>query len=166
MVTLRPALFLDMDGTVVEPAGGDFINDPSEVTVIEGRRERIIEHVSSSGQKSPLVLGITNQAGVAFGHMSLIDYRRIRAKIRSKVPELDAIEFSACHPDGEHPAFGTKTLLRKPDTGMLAALERRCLRTWEAQVDYENSLFVGDREEDRECAKRAGVDFQWASDFF
>lgn len=166
MVSLRPALFLDMDGTVVEPEEGDFINDPSEVTVIEGRRERIREYVSTPGETNPLVLGVTNQAGVAFGHMSLTDYRRIRAKIRSEVPELHAIEFSPCHPDGDDPAFGTKTLLRKPQVGMLAALERRCLRKWHAQIHFERSLFVGDRDEDQECAERAGIDFQWASDFF
>jgi phosphoglycolate phosphatase-like HAD superfamily hydrolase len=33
-------------------------------------------------------------------------------------------------------------------------------------VDWHKSLFVGDRPEDEECAKRAGIAFSWAWDFF
>jgi phosphoglycolate phosphatase-like HAD superfamily hydrolase len=31
--------------------------------------------------------------------------------------------------------------------------------------DWDNSLFVGDRPEDEECAKSAGIPFMWAHDF-
>jgi hypothetical protein len=33
-------------------------------------------------------------------------------------------------------------------------------------VDWDNSLFVGDRQEDRDCAEAAGVSFLHESEFF
>lgn len=33
-------------------------------------------------------------------------------------------------------------------------------------IDWSNSLFVGDRQEDADCAKNAMIEFRWSEDFF
>jgi D-glycero-D-manno-heptose 1,7-bisphosphate phosphatase len=49
---------------------------------------------------------------------------------------------------------------RKPGPGML----REAMSDFEA--DPDETLYVGDRPEDEQAAKNAGVDFVWASEFF
>ncbi|MDQ4076528.1 MAG: HAD-IIIA family hydrolase [Chloroflexota bacterium] len=49
---------------------------------------------------------------------------------------------------------------RKPSPGML----RQAMV--DADVSSAQTLMVGDSEDDKLAAERAGVDFQWASDFF
>ncbi len=49
---------------------------------------------------------------------------------------------------------------RKPAPGMLIQAMT------DAQVSPANTIFVGDREEDRLAAQAAGVRFHWARDFF
>jgi D-glycero-D-manno-heptose 1,7-bisphosphate phosphatase len=61
--------------------------------------------------------------------------------------------------------YNYRSLLRKPDIGMLALMEYELFDEGYI-VDWDNSLFVGDRPEDQECAKRAGLSFHWAWDFF
>lgn len=46
-----------------------------------------------------------------------------------------------------------------------APLMLNCIMTL-AGVAPENSLFVGDWDTDRQSAENAGIDFQWAQDFF
>jgi D-glycero-D-manno-heptose 1,7-bisphosphate phosphatase len=49
---------------------------------------------------------------------------------------------------------------RKPLPGMLVEAMK------DAGVAPEETLFVGDREEDRQAASAAGCAFRWAKDFF
>jgi HAD superfamily hydrolase (TIGR01662 family) len=49
---------------------------------------------------------------------------------------------------------------RKPNPGMLQQAMQ------DAGAEPQETLFVGDRPEDREAAQRAGCAFQWAGDFF
>lgn len=69
------------------------------------------------------------------------------------------------HPDGKVEPYNHRSLFRKPDIGMLALCE---VEAFEAGyiVDWDHSLFVGDRPEDAQCAKNAGIAFQWADIFF
>lgn len=49
---------------------------------------------------------------------------------------------------------------RKPNPGMLLEGMKH------VGVEASETLFVGDRDEDEQAAKNAGVDFVWAKDFF
>ena len=61
--------------------------------------------------------------------------------------------------------YNYRSLLRKPYTGMLALLE---VEAWNEGfiIDWNNSIFVGDNEVDRDCAFNAGIKFIWADKFF
>ncbi len=103
-------------------------------------------------------LGIaSNQDGVALGEITASMARRLLHETVEQalgfIPEDAAIEMCTCTPDRHCPRH-------KPEPGMLLAiLERFGLSPGDA-------LFVGDLEIDREAARRAGVGFAWAHDFF
>jgi histidinol phosphatase-like enzyme len=58
-----------------------------------------------------------------------------------------------------------RSLNRKPEIGMLAEIETNAQESG-LLIDWDRSLFVGDRSEDRECAERAGMMFTPAHEFF
>jgi D-glycero-D-manno-heptose 1,7-bisphosphate phosphatase len=101
----------------------------------------------------------TNQGGVAFSYLSPND---LKIQIEAAATELRIpyvlVEFR--HPNGTVPAFKKDTWRRKPGPGMIyeAILKH--------DVEPEETLYVGDRSEDQEAARRAGVHFMWATEFF
>jgi D-glycero-D-manno-heptose 1,7-bisphosphate phosphatase len=161
---VKPALCLDLDGTVRYSKNGEFINKPEDVALFDGVEDEIWEY----RDKGYLIFGITNQGGVAYGYKTPKD----------NSAELDAMIalfergnpfhlIKACfhHESGTIKPYNHRSLLRKPDIGMLVLCE---FEAFEAGyiVDWNNSLFVGDRLEDELCAKNAGIEFQWTNDFF
>ena len=62
--------------------------------------------------------------------------------------------------DTEHEGWTSATQTKKPNSFLLEWAMRVC------GVAPEHTLFVGDRETDRQAAEAAGVDFMWAWEFF
>ena len=161
---VRPALCLDLDGTVRYSNSGRFINRPEDVEVFDGVEARIWRYRDDGF----LVFGVTNQGGVAFGLKTLAGHiaelNAMTAKFRRGNPFHD-IKSCYHHPDGKVHPYKYRSLIRKPFYGMLVLCE---VSAWELGyvVDWDNSLMVGDRTEDRDCALSAGVSFQWAHEFF
>lgn len=155
-----PAVFLDMDGTVVRPKEGEFINDPENMVVMENVRS-----VLSTYDEKHLVLGVTNQGGVAHEHMGIQTYRKIKDGIMDLVPRIERIEFSPAMHTGGCPTFGKSTFLRKPQPGMLAAHESYWRRRG-IQIDFAESVMVGDKPVDKKTVEDTPVDFIYADKFF
>lgn len=160
---LKPALCLDLDGTIRYSKNGEFINSPKDVALFSGVEEKIWEY----RDKGYLIFGITNQGGVAYGYKSHADHW---AELEATLNLFERNPFhliKSCyhHPDGTVEPYNHRSLLRKPDIGMLAICEAQM---WDEGyiVDWNNSLFVGDRPEDEQCAKNAGIAFKHANDFF
>lgn len=159
-----PALVLDLDGTVRRSKSGQvFIQGPDDVELIPGM-DPIIKQFRDNKW---LILGITNQAGVAHGFKSP---RQISEEIIetqglfSFKPAFDGIkaclfdEKGSCHP------FNYRSVCRKPMYGALALFESEFFGRG-IVIDWDKSLFVGDRPEDEECAKSAGITFISAENF-
>lgn len=112
------------------------------------------------------MVGITNQGGVAHGHKTtdgVMDEIEATIKLFSQNPF--SIIKACCHmADGTVAPYNHRSLLRKPDIGMLAIAESELFQQG-IIVDYDKSLFVGDRPEDEECAKNAGIDFEHIDSF-
>jgi D-glycero-D-manno-heptose 1,7-bisphosphate phosphatase len=161
------ALVLDLDGTVRRSKRGPdaFIEGPDDVELFPGAEAAIHAYRRATGA---LVLGFTNQGGVAHGYKTPLDHEaelRRTFELFEDSPFL-AVESSFSMLGGKTPGYGVRSLLRKPYYGMLAVLEWR-LRTEHAlAVRWDESLVVGDRPEDQEAARAAGVPFGWAHDFF
>lgn len=160
---LAPAVCLDLDGTVRYSRNGEFINKPEDVALFPDVEDVLWRY----RHQGFLIFGISNQGGVAFGHKTVIDnIREVEATVDAFFENpFHIIKTCLHHPAGTVEPYCHRSLLRKPEVGMLALCE---LEAWESGfiVDWDNSLFVGDRPEDEQCAKNAGISFRWANEFF
>jgi len=161
-------IFFDLDGTLRQTKSGKtFINEPEDQQPIEGTQKAL----SYYQEKGFLLIGITNQGGVAAGHKSLqsaIEEQRITLEL---FPELSEIFFcpnwgESCYQlsRGNQPlefsaplsGDGTAISCRKPGHGMLLTATRPL-------AELKDCWMIGDRPEDQQCAEAAGVKFVWAS---
>lgn len=160
---VMPALVLDFDGTVRRSKSGKtFIEGVDDIELMPNV-EKWIKRYREMGY---LIFGISNQAGVAHGFKT---YQEVveemdATKALFKVNPFHAIKW--CYHDGKGKIepYNHRSLGRKPDIGMLYEME---VDAWKAGyiVDWDNSLFVGDRPEDELCAQRAGIPFRHIDHF-
>lgn len=158
----KPALLLDLDGTVRKSKTGKFISGPSDIEILPNVEERITEYKD----KGYLIIGITNQGGVAHG------FKTVQAVARESIHthqllnnKFDKIFACLAMEDGCNQAYAYKSLLRKPYYGMLVHAELFFFHKG-IIIDWNNSLMVGDRAEDGFCAASAEIAFMQAVDFF
>jgi D-glycero-D-manno-heptose 1,7-bisphosphate phosphatase len=139
---LRPAVFLDRDGTVNEEMG--YINHLSRFVLLP-QAIPAIRRLNDAGL--PVVL-ITNQSGVVRGYYSsaLVAevHRYLHELLATGGAHLDAI-YACLH----GPRDGCAC--RKPQPGLVLQAAR------ELALDLKRSYLVGDRYKDLETAARAGV---------
>jgi D-glycero-D-manno-heptose 1,7-bisphosphate phosphatase len=137
---LRPAVFFDRDGTLIEEA--HYCGDPARVKVLSGV-PKALERLKQAGF---LVFVITNQSGIGRGLITEDQYRAVEAEmLRQAGPgSIDGVYFC---PDA--PGAGSRR--RKPEPAMV--LEAATAHG----VDLGRSFFVGDKADDIECGRRAGV---------
>lgn len=159
------ALCLDLDGTVRGSRSGARFGPvaPDDVVLLPNVEPVIWRWRAAE----PLVVGVTNQGVVGYGTRTEVEVEAVIDATR-QLFERDPFDFvlaSYAHEEGSVPGWQFRSLLRKPGYGMLVLVELRA-RELGLLVDWEHSLFVGDRPEDRACAEGAGVPFRWAHDFF
>jgi D-glycero-D-manno-heptose 1,7-bisphosphate phosphatase len=140
--TLRPAVFLDRDGTIAEEVG--YLNHVSRFRMFPFAAAAIR---SLNDAKLPVVL-VTNQSGVGRGYFpeSLVDavHKTMTEQLVADGAHLDGIYYCPhVSSDGCH--------CRKPNLGMLEQAAR------ELKLDLSRSFVVGDRYGDLELARRAGA---------
>jgi D-glycero-D-manno-heptose 1,7-bisphosphate phosphatase len=146
--TLRPAVFLDRDGTVnVEK---DYLYRVEDFAFIPGAPEAI----RRLNQAGFLVIVVTNQSGVARGFYSLDDvaalHRYIQGELAKAGARIDGFYRCPHHPTQGVGEFRRDCDCRKGRPGMLlqAAAEHR--------IDLSRSFMIGDKAADIEAGERAG----------
>lgn len=173
-------LILDMDGTVRIKKGGTpgdikagFISHPEDQEIIPGAA-KAIEVYAKEGW---LIVGVSNQGGVAAGKKTMRSCSVEQQNTVKLCPEISRIFFC---PDYEGKqlfvAYSSHVRLisypthvfyqegmqfssfRKPEPGMIEWIK--------AVEEPDKILFVGDRPEDEQAAEKAGIDFQWAKDWW
>lgn len=140
-------LFLDLDGTVrYNRHGKTFINSADDVAVYP-------EAVELMRAWNGPIVGITNQGGVGLGYMTHDQLQENIDRTGDLVDDLFCLVFACTH----KPDLGC--FCRKPAPGLLlfgvATLEHQGVE----DVCMADCLMVGDRPEDEEAARRAGVPF-------
>lgn len=162
---LRPALVCDLDGTIRYSKGGNkFAKGVEDIAVFPDVEAKLWEF----RKQHYVVLGITNQGGVAFGYKTP---DQVKAEVDAMCDLFKRDPFhdiAGCytHPKATDPFLRAPSLMRKPHYGMLVKLERRALEMGNVRIDWPNSIMVGDSREDQQCAERAQIRFIWAWDFF
>jgi len=137
---LRPAAFLDRDGTLMEDTG--YIGDPGRVRLIDGVPEALIALERAGFTR----IVVTNQSGVArgmFGEPDVVNvHRELSAQLAAHGATVDAFYYCV---------HLTDCTCRKPATGMAA----RAIAEW--AIDLAASVMFGDREPDMGLAKNLGI---------
>ena len=149
MTTLRPAVFMDRDGTINEEIG--YLRSPEQLSLIPGAAGAI----RSFNERGLVTCVISNQSGVARGffpesalgpiHQALADQL---ARERARV---DRIYYCPHHPVDGVPPYRVTCECRKPSPGMLLRGAREC------GVDLRRSYTVGDRIVDVQAGRAAGT---------
>lgn len=136
---LRPALFIDRDGTLMEEI--DHCCDPAHVRAYEGASEELVR-ARSLGWANII---ITNQSGIGRGYFTVEQFQSVQEElIRQLGDVIDGSYMAPDHPDNP-------TSRRKPAPGMI--LEAAA----EHGLDLGRSWMIGDKAIDIECGRNAGV---------
>jgi D-glycero-D-manno-heptose 1,7-bisphosphate phosphatase len=138
---LRPAAFLDRDGTVIEDRA--YLGEPAGVRLMAGAAEAVAR-LATAGYR---VVVVTNQSGVARG---LFDEAAVDA-VNRRVADLLAASSPAAVIDGFYVCpHLDRCDCRKPLPGLFLRAAR------ERQLDLGRSLAVGDSPRDVQAARAAG----------
>jgi D-glycero-D-manno-heptose 1,7-bisphosphate phosphatase len=159
-----PVLYLDIDGTVrqgKDDALGRFVNGPEDVRVFPEARVMMRRWKDDGGR----IIGVSNQGGIALGHTTPRLVAAAMAETHAQAEELfDKIAWCSHHPDANHPEMA-RCWCRKPAPGLLIEAALDLAAKHDEYYPPYMGLMVGDRDEDRVCAERAGLDFEWAADW-
>lgn len=142
---MRPAVFLDRDGTLTVEREG-YLTEPAQMELVPGA----IDAVRRARDAGFAVVLVTNQSAVGRGLLTLEGLARIHARLEELLEaggvRLDAIYFCPHGPDHEPPC-----LCRKPAPGMLRQAAA------ELDLNLSDSFLVGDDRRDLDAAAAAGV---------
>lgn len=156
----RPALFLDLDGTVRETLSGRVHPlEPWDQQLRPGVSDRVREY----RDRGYAIVGVTNQGGVALGILTEDDVLAINQRLMTDLaPRLfDLILYCPYHPHSRLPTYRHHADCRKPRPGMAFEARRQL------GVDLGASIMVGDSDADQGFARNAGIGrFYWADEFF
>jgi D-glycero-D-manno-heptose 1,7-bisphosphate phosphatase len=145
----RPALFLDRDGAVVDEAG--YLQRIEDIRVIPGA-EKVI---AAANLRSVPVVMVTNQSGIGRGYFGWTEFKSIQdaivASLAAAGATVDAVYACAHHPEAKGVLAHPNHPARKPNPGMLLQAAA------DLALDLKSSWLVGDKADDIEAAKRAGI---------
>ena len=146
---LRPALFLDRDGVVIEHV--DYIKDPNDVRLVPG----ITKLISRAHQLNWAVVLVTNQSGVGRGYFSWRDFDAVQNRMMKLLAEngawIDRVLAAGFH-EGSSTFEGLlKPHFRKPRVAMITSVVQ------DLRIDRSKSYLIGDRFLDVLTGYNAGI---------
>lgn len=156
----KPCVFWDRDGTLIR-----YVADLKKSDELR-LRENIEQPLILLNSMGVLNIVVTNQPGIAKGYMSYQELDNIHKKLETELGNrhawLDEIYFCPHHPDkgfeGEVVELKMECECRKPKTGMFLQAKAAY------NIDFKNSLMIGDSHRDRDAAQALGLGFVAFSD--
>jgi D-glycero-D-manno-heptose 1,7-bisphosphate phosphatase len=146
---VKPAVFLDRDGTMIEDVG--YLDRLDQIAFYPWT----IDAVRALNRAGLPVVVITNQSGIARGIFSeaFVDetHRAISAQMDAGGARVDAYYYCPHHPRGTVERYAVRCDCRKPG----AALIHRAAR--DLGLDPSRSFMVGDKWLDVGAARAAGA---------
>lgn len=131
-MALRPAVFLDRDGTLIEERA--YLADPEGVELVPG----VVEALKALRRAGFALVTVTNQSGIALGLYSEEEYRAVAARLDEVLEAAGApVDATECCP--HHPDVTGPCACRKPSTGM------HLRAAADLGLDTEHSYYVGDK---------------------
>ena len=149
MNELRPALFMDRDGTLSHEVG--YVNHSSRFRLYPWT-VAAVRAVNSAGW---LAVVVTNQAGVARGYFPRSVFEEVQKRLNDEVAEgggrLDGVYACLHHAEVGLAPYRVDCDCRKPRPGLLRRAEA------ELGADLKRSWVVGDRHGDLQLAWNVGA---------
>lgn len=154
---LRPALFLDRDGTINRHFG--YLDRPEQIELLPG----VGVAIRRLNQAGVLAIVVTNQAVIARGQCTEAGLERIHERLKELLRQhgayLDAIYYCPHHPDrgqlGEVSELKMVCRCRKPEAGMIEAAMR------DLPIDPDQCAVVGDTVRDVGLARNCHLPCYW-----
>lgn len=144
---MRPAVFLDRDGTVIEHV--PYLTDPADVRLVAGAGPAL----SSLRAAGFALVIVTNQSAMGRGMLDEAGLARVHAVLEAQLAEvgvsLDGIYWCPLAPQTSDPTM-VEHADRKPGPGMLTRAAE------ELALDVSRSYMVGDNVSDALAGRNAG----------
>jgi HAD superfamily hydrolase (TIGR01662 family) len=147
---LNKVLFIDLDGTLIQPLGDrTFPKGCWDMELKFDTLEAIKQY------KPDIVVIVSNQGGIEKGFVNEETFNNKMNYINACIMEYCKVSstYRYCESCDDNNEF------RKPNAGMITKFID-CYN-----INKENCLMVGDREEDMLCAKNAGIKFSDVNKF-
>lgn len=160
MPALRPAVFLDRDGTLNVQVVRDGKPYPPQSIAEFALFPGVPEACARLTVAGFVLVVATNQPDVGRGDQAQSVVEAMHAKLRQLIPSLTHVE--VCYAPGQGVAH-PDDYRRKPEPGMLLDAARTL------DLDLARSWMIGDRWRDIDCGRRAGartvfIDFGYAEE--
>ncbi len=147
----KKALLIDFDGTLrTTISGRDYPIESSDIKILPGRKEKLQEYKD----QGYLLLGVSNQSGVAKGTLSNGAAKACFEKTCKLLGH--EIDYFYC----PHGSFPIACYCRKPFAGAFVQFQLKY------NLNPDLCLMVGDLKTDETFSKRAGIRFIHADRFF
>ena len=142
--TFRPALFLDLDGVIIEDK--HYIKNSWEVDLCEGIKELLCTAFNSGWH----IIIVSNQSGISKGILDWNDFQNVNKRMKYLLGNkslFSAIYANSCTDTDPKPNW------RKPSPGMIFDASQSL------NIDIQNSILVGDRLSDLLAGLDAGMKY-------
>lgn len=144
---MKPAVFLDKDGTLIEDV--PYNVDPDKIRFTDGALEGL-RLLQKAGFRLILV---SNQSGVARGRFPEIALVPVKSRLCELLEQagisLDGFYYCPHHPEGMVASYAVACFCRKPQPGLLMHAARL------HAIDLPKSWLIGDILNDVEAGNRA-----------
>ena len=149
--------FFDRDGVLIKNYG--YVYENRKLKWLKGS----INAIKFLNKKNIKVVVITNQSGIARGIFSEDDlngfHRFMKYQLLKKDARIDDFFYCPYHPKGKIKKYKKKSLLRKPNNGMLLnAMKKYKLKS-------NNCFMIGDEKKDYLSAKKTNINFEYKKNY-
>ena len=148
-MSLRPAVFLDRDGVVIEQVA--YLDRLDRLALFPWT----VDAIRALNRAGLPVVVVTNQSGVARGFFTEAfveeSHRVLSGRLAAGGARIDAYYYCPHHPDGCVAGYARSCDCRKPARGLVDRAAR------DLGLDPARSFVVGDKRSDIELAQAAGA---------
>lgn len=146
---MKPAVFLDRDGTLIEDVG--YLDSLDQMTVFPWT----VDVIRALNRAGLAVVVVTNQSGIARGLFTEAfveeTHRHLSARLAAGGARIDAYYYCPHHPDGVVEAYRQRCDCRKPASGLVDRAVR------DLDLDPARTFVVGDKWLDIGLARAVGA---------
>ena len=138
---MRPCLFLDRDGVVIEDVGYPYKIEDLHVL------DSFISTIRTLKKRGWWIVIVTNQSGLARGIFTDQEYSEFNRvfirEMEKKGAKPDLVLHCPHHVNGTHPLYGRECECRKPKPGLFREAAKII------PISIEQSLMIGDKLSDK-----------------